>query len=822
MLRHELREARGGPGWPPPTGWPRSPTATTCSPSPPSGPPTARPRTPRSWPRFREAFEARAYSAEISGDFDDEPTEIRFTSLDDLLTEALVAARPAFAAAPVAPVDDLLAAAGLATSDGDVIDATTSWDDLDRWRGRRRIESMFDLEGSEVDEAEMLLTASYGLIEGRLRLDDFGADDPESPGAEAAAFALALCLVKDRVARAFVGEHRAAETPPHELADFARMLLEHLDAPEDTGVRFVLAWALNERGDTLGAEAELEQAARGGVDHAPMLRMLAGYRADRGDAPGAMALLRRIPAAIAESDGNVELLRDEVEGYARNRPAPIAGRNEPCPCGSGRKYKTCHLGQERHPLDERAPWLYAKAVRYLRDGPSRFLSAEVATMIAEYAEGSPGSLLELLDLPLTHDIALHEGRVFADFVTERDAFLPDDEALTAAGWALVDRSVFEIESKGDDSIGLRDLRSGEQIEVVNVNASDATRIGDLVLGRPLPVGDTWQRVLRVHLGPARAARPRARRARRGSRSGGGRRRSWASASPRRRCRTPTATTSCSTISSTRWTTAPRPPPRSAPTTGSSTTATARFGWSRNTGGMDDALIATFELDDDELLVSVNSDERMAEAVALLAAVLPDARLIDHDERTARGDGDVARSAPRRCLRRASPMEDHERRWVDEPVPALHGLTPREALDDPVERVALERLIDGMRHRPTHPAPAWTPTASAVSSGCDQLSADLRAGNGRSKRGQDPTVGGERGEERTHHGHPGDDRGQRASRPAHRSVGRSGHRARGAAWRCAHRCAARAMRTAHRRLGTVRRSPGTARRRRRTSGRACGW
>lgn len=34
-----------------------------------------------------------------------------------------------------------------------------------------------------------------------------------------------------------------------------------------------------------------------------------------------------------------------------NTPQPVIaehkyGRNEPCPCGSGKKYKTCHLAQE--------------------------------------------------------------------------------------------------------------------------------------------------------------------------------------------------------------------------------------------------------------------------------------------------------------------------------------------------------------------------------------------------------------------------------------------------------------------------------------------
>ena len=64
---------------------------------------------------------------------------------------------------------------------------------------------------------------------------------------------------------------------------------------------------------------------------------------------------------------DAELLWDEVEGFATHRPRPTARRNDPCPCGSGRKYKACHLGRETHSLDDRAGWLYLKAQRFLRD-----------------------------------------------------------------------------------------------------------------------------------------------------------------------------------------------------------------------------------------------------------------------------------------------------------------------------------------------------------------------------------------------------------------------------------------------------------------------
>ncbi len=39
------------------------------------------------------------------------------------------------------------------------------------------------------------------------------------------------------------------------------------------------------------------------------------------------------------------------------------------------------------------------------------------------------------------------------------------------------------------------------------------------------------------------------------------------------------------------------------------------------------------------------------------------------------------------------MAEQEERWVDEPVPALGGLTPRQAVADQASRPALESLLD---------------------------------------------------------------------------------------------------------------------------------
>ena len=81
---------------------------------------------------------------------------------------------------------------------------------------------------------------------------------------------------------------------------------------------------------------------------------LARYASDRGDAERGLSLLRRA-GATAEHDLAVLLERFQPA------PRPGLGRNHPCWCGSGRKYKVCHLRRERLPQPPSGPaWLYQR------------------------------------------------------------------------------------------------------------------------------------------------------------------------------------------------------------------------------------------------------------------------------------------------------------------------------------------------------------------------------------------------------------------------------------------------------------------------------
>jgi preprotein translocase subunit SecA len=64
------------------------------------------------------------------------------------------------------------------------------------------------------------------------------------------------------------------------------------------------------------------------------------------------AFIERQEAAVAYQEqmsqaGYQMVERDQGKGVELRRDMPKVGRNDPCPCGSGKKYKHCHLRQDR-------------------------------------------------------------------------------------------------------------------------------------------------------------------------------------------------------------------------------------------------------------------------------------------------------------------------------------------------------------------------------------------------------------------------------------------------------------------------------------------
>ena len=169
------------------------------------------------------------------------------------------------------------------------------------------------------------------------------------------------------------------------------------------------------------------------------------------------------------------------------QPAPgaeRASRNQPCPCGSGRKYKACcrvkDLDGGVHRLPHRAPALYAMLATFARRGAGR----KVTDRMTACAIGAPHAAMLALDL------AIFDGGIARRFLAVRGHLLRDDERDLLGEWLAEPVDMYEVSSvRRGSELSLRSLVGGPQRvwQRDRLFSLSARRL-DIVIGRLLPDG----------------------------------------------------------------------------------------------------------------------------------------------------------------------------------------------------------------------------------------------------------------------------------------------------------------------------------------------
>lgn len=373
---------------------------------------------------------------------------------------------------PLVPLDELFAANGLARLVGWL--AREEFD-FATWRMQSRMNTVMDHFELDEEEALALLEANrlYEQVADRTEADELTDESKEL-----------LKLLDEPVVALALLEHTtrydAAKAAP--LGQLAEMLEPLMPRATRPALRWLRAKSQELLGDIATAEQTLLAAESLDPDWPLTLFDLARYAFDRGDTTRGLSLLGRMGAPDDDQ---------MLQAFERYHAAPRTeiGRNDECWCGSGRKYKKCHLTGGGLPQEERALWLYEKACRYLMDPPREGLHSHLADVRAEYAETDDEFFAAVTD-PLVMDALLFEGGMFAEFLSTRGVLLPDDERLLAEQWVQTSRSVYEVTtvSPGEQLI-LHDLRSGEVQQSRERAASTYLTTGDLVLVRIADAGD---------------------------------------------------------------------------------------------------------------------------------------------------------------------------------------------------------------------------------------------------------------------------------------------------------------------------------------------
>jgi hypothetical protein len=491
------------------------------------------------------------------------------------------------------------------------------------------------------------------------------------------------------------------EDDPARLAEFTalaeRLVARARQSCEKATAHWLAAVTAERRGAVEEAESQLRAAVRADPGWEPAEDRLAWYESDQGDAAAAAARWRRLGLT---ADDSADLAM--VERFETPAEGPKLGRNQPCWCGSGRKYKQCHLDRpaELPPLPDRVSWLRRKMVAYLerRGGP-------VGADIAGYAlallddDDDEEILRSGMRQPLVIDIVLHEGGWLRRFLDDRGRLLPDDEAILLAAWLLAERTVIEVlDAVPGREVTVRDLRTGDRIPVRERTFSKQAQPGQLLCVRIVPDGEghqfvgapvrtapgTESRLLEVldeHDGHALLSyfaalfRPPTLVTRDGE--------------PLVDCRAELHVSD----------------PQAARSVLDQRYEVDGDGWLSLFGAADDdpdeterSIRASLQLDGDTLTVHTMAESRLNAVLTELTAALPGARLTSRQRDPIRptdppAPGPVAGApadVPAEAL--AELMDRYERRWCDEQVPALGGLTPRQAAEDPTRRDELARLI----------------------------------------------------------------------------------------------------------------------------------
>jgi hypothetical protein len=197
---------------------------------------------------------------------------------------------------------------------------------------------------------------------------------------------------------------------------------------------------------------------------------------DRGDAQRSVTMLRE-----ANRPPGPEAMQ-ELEPFLLGRQV---GRNEPCPCGSGRKFKTCCSGRPiKRPLIVRCRWLLSKATRHAaRTDPLAFQSLQQLFGTTNSGNGA---------MAIVGDMLLFTNDGLTRYLDTRGDLLPHDELECARDWVGEPMRLLEIEATTPTGVvEMADLGSGERLTVPDPSAASAFGPGATVLARALPVGELW-------------------------------------------------------------------------------------------------------------------------------------------------------------------------------------------------------------------------------------------------------------------------------------------------------------------------------------------
>ena len=180
-------------------------------------------------------------------------------------------------------------------------------------------------------------------------------------------------------------------------------------------------------------------------------------------------------------------------------------RNDPCHCGSGEKYKKCHMAADKAAEREQRSW--KEAAKFLRTDLLRFARDERFAL--DFAKGLPIFWDGLYDASTADEMSQDEAVRFMDWFlydydwtdeegntsrlielyrTEKEEELTQAQVETLDGWLTAGAfGAYTLLDYDGQSLTVSEFMTGEEFTVYESGGRGQVEIGEILLVRLIPV-----------------------------------------------------------------------------------------------------------------------------------------------------------------------------------------------------------------------------------------------------------------------------------------------------------------------------------------------
>lgn len=281
-------------------------------------------------------------------------------------------------------------------------------------------------------------------------------------------------LSHGNVALAFATWTFQNEPDPFPAIDSFTTYLASTPGPNIAPPLYIRALSRTAQGHGKSAEQDLVLALGADPNYELALRELANIAADRGDISQHLKYLSK--CTYDDIKEQIEEVQSLLPDYSSIEPTDI------CPCGSGFRFRNCCMDFPKLTPQARRAWMKHKIIGWMnRPEHTESLADFQVTFESDLQDSNTQDYEDLVQ-----DIAIFEGGFLESYFEQKSELLSQEDQKLLERLTLTRRSLYEVTHlEQNKSLELRDLITGETITLTSQMAPLQAFVGDYLLARVL-------------------------------------------------------------------------------------------------------------------------------------------------------------------------------------------------------------------------------------------------------------------------------------------------------------------------------------------------